>query len=413
MHPFKFYSAVRVGIVVTIHLLALVSHAQSYHVLHNFAYGEQYQIGSPSGVVLDASGNLFGVTGAGGIGCDPFGCGVVYELSPHVAGQWSFTPIYEFRGGNDGSFPTGALIRDQGGNLYGTMAGDGNSAIAGVYELSPASGGWNYNVLYTSFAGPGVVMDGAGNLYGQIGPGDYFGLGAIGELSSYSSGWTYTQLYSFTCQPSCANGYDLPDPPIFGSDGSLYGVTTDGGINTPPCYDSFGCGVIFRMASNGTWNYQVLHSFGSYATDGLSPYGGLVTDASGNFYGTTLGGGKYNEGTIFKLAFSHGRWEKTDLFEGPDLLNSGPSGNLVFDQAGNLYGAAGGGYKLCAGFSCGSIFKLTKQARGTWKYSVLHRFTGPDGFGPWGVVVDDRGNVFGTTGGGGTYGGGVAFEVTP
>jgi uncharacterized repeat protein (TIGR03803 family) len=86
---------------------------------------------------------------------------------------------------------------------------------------------------------------------------------------------------------------------------------------------------------------------------------------------------------------------------------------MVFDQAGNLYGVNSGGMVACDGIGCGVVFKLTPQANGTWKYSVVHKFNGEDGASPVGIIIDDQGNLFGTTSRGGTYNAGVAFEITP
>jgi uncharacterized repeat protein (TIGR03803 family) len=174
--------------------------------------------------------------------------------------------------------------------------------------------------------------------------------------------------------------------------------------------------VIFEMTPNGdgTWTYHVLHRFASYPTDGQTPYGGLVMDASGNFYGTTEFGGSKGNGTVFKLAFTHGHWKKTVVYDFPDWHNGAlPNSTLVLDKAGNLYGIGGGGNQGCGPYTCGVVFKLTPQKTGKWKYSAVHKFTGPDGNFPIGVIVDGKGNIFGTTSNGGTYNAGVAFEITP
>jgi uncharacterized repeat protein (TIGR03803 family) len=271
-------------------------------------------------------------------------------------------------------------------------------------------------VLYMDGAGPGLLMDKAGNLYGDIGPGDYYGAGAIGKLSSTSNGWVYTQLYSYCGPPGCPDGDGEPAPPIWDGKGNMFGTTTDGGIAQPACWTSFGCGVIFEMTptGDGTWTYHVLHRFASYPTDGQTPYGGLVMDASGNFYGTTEFGGSKGNGTVFKLAFTHGHWKKTVVYDFPDWHDGSlPNSTLVVDKVGNLYGIGGGGNQGCGPYTCGVVFKLTPQKNGQWTYSAVHKFTGPDGNFPIGVIVDGKGNLFGTTSAGGTYNSGVAFEITP
>jgi uncharacterized repeat protein (TIGR03803 family) len=286
-----------------------------------------------------------------------------------------------------------------------------------VFELSPGAGGWTYSIPYDNGAGPGLVLGEAGNLYGNIGPGDYFGAGAIGELSPGSNGWTYTQLYSFCSQSRCQDGYGPLAPPIWDTHGNLYGTTYYGGIGQPNCWDSRGCGVVFEMTpkSNGTWKYHILHRFASFPHDGQSPAAGLAMDASGNLYGDTELGGAHGKGTIFKMTAVGGHWKKTVLYSFPHCANGClPAGTLAFDKAGNLYGAGSGGNPDCGGYTCGVVFKLAPQKNGTWKYTVLHKFNSKDGaFPPYGVIVDGKGHLFGTTSSGGTYNWGVAFEITP
>jgi hypothetical protein len=383
-------------------------------VLHDFAaYGSNTDGSVPYGpLVFDSKGNLYGVTIVGGTGqCGDYGCGTLYELSPAAGGAWDETIPYDFAAA-DGS-PWGALIFDRAGNIYGTTLGFGSA----VYELSPGSGTWSYNVLYSDGAGPGLLMGSDGDLYGAIGPGDYYGLGAIGELLPGSGGWTYNQLYSFTCDPSCAGGYNPPAPPIWDSKGNLWGTMFTGGIGRPACAnDAGGCGVIFDMTPNddGTWNYQVIHRFASSPTDGQFPDAGLTLDAAGNFYGDTEGGGTHNLGIIFEFSVSDGK-VKGSIIHNFSNCSTGcyPEGTLAIDKSGNLYGMAQGGPNSC-GFSCGVVFKLAPQKNGTWKYSVVYNLDETTGgaLPYYGLILDNEGNLYGVTSSGGQYGGGTAFEIT-
>jgi uncharacterized repeat protein (TIGR03803 family) len=254
----------------------------------------------------------------------------------------------------------------------------------------------------------GLIPDRTGDLYGYIGLGEY-GEGAISELSPGSSGWTLTELYSFCIKSSCPDG-DYPVAPFsWDSKGNLYGTTYDGGYPYPKC----SCGVAFQMTPNGdgTWTYHVLHRF-THGNDGGFPLGSVTVDASGAVYGTTTHGGHYGNGNVFKLTpTTDGHWKLTVVYGFPDASDGAvPSGDLVFDKAGNLYGTAGS--TACNG-SCGVIFKLSPQKNGKWNYSVLHRFSMTDGDYPNGLTRDSEGNLFGTTTGGGKYGYGVVFEITP
>jgi uncharacterized repeat protein (TIGR03803 family) len=388
--------------------------AAKYGVLHAFGRGKDGA--GPFGLLtLDNQGNLYGVTGGGGDGCSGgYGCGVVFELMPHKNGLWGEKLLFQYSGDGTNTNLWGGLALDGTGNLYGTLQGQGS----GVFDLSHGSSGWNFGVLYSDGAGPGVLIDGLGNLYGDIGPGQYKYYGAIAELSPGSTGWTYTQLYSFCGQSKCPDGYDLPAPPVWDRQGNMFGTTVYGGIGQPACWIAYGCGVVFEMTSNGdgTRSYTVLHRFLQFSEkDGQTPEGGLVMDASGNFYGTTVYGGKYNVGMVFRLRHTAGSWRLENMYDFPDCkIGCAPAGTLVLDKAGNLYGEAGGGLVDCGPDSCGVLFKLSPQKSGKWKYSVVHKFNGKDGgFPGYGLIVDGKGNLFGVTTSFGKYGYGVAFKLTP
>jgi len=400
--------------------LALPCAAQGvkFKVLHNF--GGTGDGATPYGpLIIDSKGNLYGTTLNGGT-CsgDSYGCGTVFELSLR-SNIWDEKVLYEFTGGNAGSSPWGGLVLGTSGALYGTLNGNSN-ATGGVFELTRSAGKWTDTILYTPGTaladGPGIVLDKLGNIYGEIGTGKY-SLGAIGELSPGSSGWTYTDLYDF-CATYCPDGWHPVAPPIWDNSGNLWGTTFYGGITQSPCALPNGCGVVYEMTPNGDgiWTYNVIHQFASSSTDGQGSYGGLVMDSTGNFYGTTLLGGAYNEGTVFKFSNVGDTWQETILYDFPNCLQGCVAeGTLAMDTAGNLYGTAGGGRNSCAGYACGVIFKLAPQTNGTWKYSVLYNFSetsgGVEPF--WGVILDSKGNLYGVTSNFGKYNAGTAFELTP
>jgi uncharacterized repeat protein (TIGR03803 family) len=254
-------------------------------------------------------------------------------------------------------------------------------------------------------------LDQAGNLYGSIGPGKY-GKGAATELSPGSDGWTGTYLYSFCPKFGCLDGDEPDSPLIWDASGNLYGTTIGGGKGQG--------GVAFELEHNSDgWKEHVLHNFPASTGDGFPPSSGLTLDKAGNLYGTTLQGGNGGGfGTVFKLSRgADGRWKETILYDFPTLKDgAGPEGGLAIDQAGNLYGTSGGGIGPCGGGGCGVVFKMTppKSGSGKWTYTVLHRFTGPDGALPVaGPTLDDKGNLYGTTSTGGAGGYGVVFEITP
>lgn len=143
-------------------------------------------------------------------------------------------------------------------------------------------------------------------------------------------------------------------------------------------------------------HHQVLYAFPT-ANDGAIPWAGLVADAAGILYGTTSAGGTYGYGTVFRLTpGAHSTWSETVLhsFNSDGADGSQPEGGLILDEAGNLYGTTtfGGSYYQ------GTVFELSPGKNDTWVESVLHSFNGTDGGRPAGCLIfDAAGNLYGTT----------------
>jgi uncharacterized repeat protein (TIGR03803 family) len=253
----------------------------------------------------------------------------------------------------------------------------------------------NYTVLYSFQCGPddgegptsGPIRDSAGNLYGVTDVGGSTGYGTIYELLAVGS---EVVLHNFMGPPS--DGGNPVGAPALDSTGNLYGTTAFGG--------RYGLGSLFTLTPDGV--ESTLHSFGLGA-DGSEPYSGLTIDASDNVYGTTtLGGGGYDGGTVFKALpsgteftlHSFGRPGDGSLPMGTPVLGSG---NQIFGttEKGGAHGA-------------GAIFELTSGIE-TLPYNFAG---GQSGASPEaGVVRDSKGNLFGTTGSGGVNGYGTVFEV--
>lgn len=380
--------------------------APTYKVLDAFTGGADGG-GVFGSVVMDERGNLYGTTSGGGA----HNSGTVFELSPSSGGHWTETVLHSFctqHGCQDGSLPIAGLALDPAGNLYG-------ASEEAIFELSPGSGGWSFDVLYGGGSGSNLLLDEAGNLYGPFGRSSGHG-GAISELVR-SSGWTLKTLYSFCPKTPCVDG-DSPNAVAWDASGNLFGTTQLGGKGI-----SGDWGTVFELSHTAKdgWEHLRLHSFQAFQGDGEVPYAGLVLDSAGNQYGTTSSGGKYTCynagcGTVFKLARdSEGHWKETILHNFKrDKNGLGPGAGLVSDKAGNLYGitAGGGLFNECA-IGCGVVFKLSPSSGGTWNYSILHRFTGKDGANPAAaLILDNQGNLYGTTTQGGAGGAGVVFEIT-
>jgi len=278
-------------------------------VLHSFGKGTDARL--PNGnLILDGAGNLYGTTWQGGIHSYCFygsGCGTVFELSPRAGGGWMETVLHSFGNNRDGQGPGSGVIMDDAGNLYGTtlMGGIHNSGT--VFELSPrAGGGWTETVLHNFGNGSdgqspsgGLIMDGVGNLYGTTDGGGIHGAGTVFKLSPRAGGgWTETLLHSLT------SGYWSVAGLLMDPDGNLYGTTEWGG-NYVNC--SSGCGIVFELSpqADGGWTETVLHRFDG--ADGQWPFAGLIMDGAGNLYGTTSSGGIHHNcdgtcGTVFELS---------------------------------------------------------------------------------------------------------------
>jgi uncharacterized repeat protein (TIGR03803 family) len=394
-----------------------------FKVLHTF-HGRDG--GAPLGVlVIDAAGNLYGTTGAGGSTQCGFenGCGTVFKMNGAGKELW----LHVFTG-HDGREPWAGLLRNATGNLFGTtqLGGDLNCEVdsegcGAVFELNKT--GKKEKVLHEFTGSDGVfpesllVEDTAGNLYGTTYVGGEYGLGTVFRVDS--SGHE-SVLYNFTGgSDGC---YPYPGV-ILDSAGNLFGVTDEGGDGF--CND--GVGVVFEVDTAG--NETVLHTF--EGGDGANPGSVLIFDSQGNLYGTTGYGGEGSGcedesgcGTVFKLSPQSGAtWSLSVLYSFCSLSNCADGaepeyGPLVRDAGGNLYGntAFGGVYQNCDGDACGVVFKLDTAGHET----VLHSFTGgTDGETPiGGLVVDSHGNLYGTTPSGGAvcysnYTCGVVFKVTP
>ena len=381
-----------------------------------------------AGLAADSSGNLFGAVASGsGDGC----CGQVFEISPASGGGWTQTTIYTFLGGSDGNGPSG-LIVDAAGNVYGTTS-DGGSTGCGligcgtVFELSQGSGGvWTETQIHVFtdtepqnglYAGLPLVMDGRGNLYGMTGGGGVGtscnggGCGVACKLSRTSGGgWNETVLYNF---PGGAKGIAPTGPLTLDAQGNLFGVMQGGGRVSTNCSAS-GCGLVFELAKS-THGFQelVVHAF--EGPDGSEPNGGLIFDATGNLYGTTFDGGPYRGGVAYKLSPDAGGWKEEPVhnFNSSRIDGSSPTAGMAFDQTGNLYGTtANGTYQSCTDSpQCSQVFKLSPSAN-TWKVSAVYGI--PLGYySLGGLTLGPDGNIYGAAWDNHYWSGGVAFQVTP
>jgi len=263
------------------------------HVLHTFngADGDT----PTAGLIMDSEGNLYGTTlGGGNLQCSRRGCGVVFKID-HSTGQESI--LYAFNG-SDGRLPSADLIRDEAGNLYGTTFIGGANNYGVVFRVDPDG---HETVLHDFTGGTdgarstgALIRDDEGNLYGTTNYGGNVnecvngadvGCGVVFKLDRNG---IETVLYTFT------GGSDGATPfagVMRDHNGNLYGTTIAGGGFYGALCAGFGCGVVFKLDQTG--QQTVLYTFEGGA-DGGNPFGGLIEDSNGKLYGAaTLGGNFY------------------------------------------------------------------------------------------------------------------------
>jgi uncharacterized repeat protein (TIGR03803 family) len=395
-------------VFATAAILSGVSQASTYKKVYSFAGGSD---GSDpaSPLTFDGAGNAYGTTASGGL----FDLGTIFMITPSGEEQ----VLYSFQGGGDGSDPHGGVILDATGNLYGTAVAGGSGGICAgdgcgvVFELTNSAGNWILNTLYNftglnDGSGPGspLIFDSAGNLYSTAPDGGAHSAGVVFELSPTEDGWKQKTIHAFTGGKDGAIG--SLGALLLDSAGNLYGTTELGG--------PAGAGGIYRLSPTAHgWKSTVLYDFQGMP-DAANPYGGLISDAAGNLYGTTYFGGAAGLGAVFQLSPGPNRtWQENVLYNfqgGTD--GSFPTTTLLFDATGALYGTTStGGRPSC---DCGTVFSLNLSS-GHWKEKLLHRFgVGRDGSYPnYGLTFDQTGNLYGTTPVGGTSGQGLVFRLTP
>jgi len=239
----------------------------------------------------------------------------------------------------------------------------------------------------------GVVVDAEGNMYGTAAQG---GANDSGTVFKITPSGTFSTLYNFCSESGCADGQDPYGGVILDSEGNLYGTTVYGGASADD-------GTVFKVTPSG--KETVLHEFAG--SDGAFAFGGLVFDSEGNLYGTTSEGGTNNGGTVFKIT-SSGTFSTLYNFCSETNCTDGeyPNSGLAVDSAGNVYGTTynGGANTL------GVVFKVSSSGKET----VLHSFVanGEDGMYPEAGVVLNGTELHGTTSLGGKDGVGTVFAVT-
>jgi uncharacterized repeat protein (TIGR03803 family) len=374
--------------------------AQNEQVIYNFT-----GISNPAPyLTADSAGNLYGVL---------WWQGTIFQLSPSESGVWKYTAIGQAPG------DVTSLAVDKSGNVFGTTSTGGivtpvcPQGCGTVFEFSDDTGSWRIGLLFEFAAGKdsqtppnpvGITIGKNGVVYAAA---KYAGgFGKIYALVPQGYGqWKFVPVYRFQggADGEYPNGSFAID-----NQGNLYGTTVAGGIDTSNCDDGAGyttCGTVFELtppaSPGGAWTKTTLYEFNGPPVDGNFPYGGLLRDASGNLYGTTWFGGATftDKGTVFELTPSSGAWTETVLhsFSGPDGFE--PIG-LTAVPGGVLYGVTW----LGGADGAGAIFQIAK-AGGTWTEKVIYSFeqgAPPQGSDPDTNLVYLSGALYGATSAGGT-----------
>jgi uncharacterized repeat protein (TIGR03803 family) len=392
-----------------------------------------------AGLIADAYGDLFGTTQLGGANHDVtvLGDGTVFEITKSAHGYAStLTTLLSFNG-TDGSQPVGSLIADAHGDLFGTMAAGGLFIAPGgvngngtVFEITESAHGYastpttllSFNGTDGAFPTSSLIADAHGDLFGTTAGGGLFpgppgtgdGFGTVFEITKTAHGYASTPntLVFF----NGTNGSAPRGSLIADAHGDLFGTTSQGG--------AYGDGTVFEIVKTAhgyAGTPTTLVSFNG--ANGAGPSGSLIADAHGDLFGTTQLGGANDLGTVFEIAkTAHGYASSpTTLvsFNGTD--GAVPISSLIADAHGDLFGttATGGlGFRPplpgsgVRGF--GTVFEIVKTAHGYASTpTTLVSFNGANGAGPFGnLIADSQGDLFGTTNGGGANNHGTVFEIT-
>lgn len=338
-------------------------------------------------------------------------CGLTAVTMPAAQAQ-TFQVLHSFTNGIDGGGPYATVTVDQWGSLYGTTTSGGASNRGTVFKLAQTGSGWVFSPLYTfttseEFNEAPLAIGPDGALYGTTTVGGAAEQGTAYRLHPPASPcrhapcyWSENILYNFTGQPDGSiPGYGAV---VFDRSGNVYGTTVHGGASNG--------GTVYKLTrSPSGWTESIAYGL-SGGTTGINPWGGVIFDQAGNLYGAASAEG-YGSGAVYELSPSGSGWTPNILFAFP-LTQPGdgayPYGGLVFDASGNLYGTT---YQGGSNYD-GVVYQLS-PSRGSWQESVLYNFTGPSvtEYG-YAMARDSAGNLYGASSYGGPSQHGNVFKLS-
>lgn len=359
-------------------------------------------------------------------------CLLVCLIGPASAQQ--FTSLYAFPSYGSGWFPRGGLAMDAAGSLYGTTyygglyQGSACSNCGTIYKLNPPPAGqtaWSYQLLHTMTIDPiqGYNEDGIhpvapltnfqNVMYGVNQAGGDTQCGC-GNIFSITPAGVYTILHVFDpLIPGAPNGTTPVGGLLIDTDGTIYGTTTAGGNGQPGPDGSNGSGIIYKLNINGS-GFTKIHDFDGSLNGG--PQGMMIFGQDGAIYGTTYGGGLYKQGVIFRINKDGGGYQVLYNFKGtnqPGNSTDGaqPEGRLALGADGTIYGTTTFGGSATGYGTAWSI----KNVGGIWTYTQRYIFgaNGSASYPHSGLILARDGYFYGTSAGGGQYGGGTVYRLLP
>ncbi len=365
----------------------------AFSVLKHFGATAEDPRETAGGVIAATDGVLYGLSRFGGTN----DTGSIFKLNRDGSG---FSVLRSFDAFNDGAKPLGALLDGSDGLLYGSTTEGGTNQGGVLFRINRNGSG--YQILRH---GGLQAMDAAAPYAGftEV-TGTLFTVSSSGTEGASSGtllkinrdGTGYQILGVFG-----VNGGDgqAPVQPLnAGPGGWLYGVTPIGG--------QFGGGSVFRFDTNGG-NYSILRSFGPATNNGYLPASSPVDGGDGFLYGTLGEGGASGRGLVYKMQTNGAGFSVVRSFTTASADGSKPTGPLFLGTDGALFGTTVAGGQ----FQTGTVYRLTRDGS---EFSILHAFesSGTDGVAPdTGVVEGSDGLIYGVTRGGGPSDGGTIYRV--
>jgi uncharacterized repeat protein (TIGR03803 family) len=372
-------------------LYKMNSDGSNYSVFYNFSGSNDGQ--QARGTLIEVANRLYGTTSNAGDG----GAGVVFSVNKDGS---DFTVLHAFGGGPvDGADAWSGLVHGSDGALYGTTRAGGSAGKGIIFKISTG-----YQVIH-HFGGPndgqepwaGLLEGADGKLYGAANTGGLHINGTVFRLNK--DGSNYEILHHF--DGGIGEGYRPQGTLIRSSDGAIYGTTREGGRGN--------IGIVYKLLPDGS-GFTTLHNFSGCGGDGMMSSSKLLSGSDGLLYGTTLEGGAFEFGVIFKMRPNGSGYQLLHEFRPNSDDGINPYEGLSEGPDGVLYGATrfGGGSD-----DVGTIFKVNKDGFG---YEVIHRFNktlGTASLPAGGVIVASDGNLYGRSLRGGASGGATVFRLNP